>query len=48
MISKIIDCLNLKITDNVLEIGPGDGALTKLLIKNIHHLHNNPAKEKQP
>ena len=39
MISNIIDSLNLKISDEVLEIGPGDGALTNELIKRIKYLY---------
>ena len=39
MILNIIDCLDLKISDKVLEIGPGDGALTNELIKKIDYLY---------
>ena len=35
IITKIIDCLNLKIYDNILEIGPGDGALTNQIVNKV-------------
>ena len=38
-ISKIINCLQPYISDNILEIGPGDGALTNQLSKQIDHIH---------
>ena len=39
IITKIIDCLNLKIDDNILEIGPGDGALTNQIVKKVNTFH---------
>ena len=39
IISNIIDCLNLKKTDEILEIGPGEGALTNKLIKKTNYLY---------
>ena len=38
-ISKIINCLQPYTSDNILEIGPGDGALTNQLSKQIDHIH---------
>ena len=38
-ITKIINCLQPYISDNILEIGPGDGALTNQLSKQIDHIH---------
>ena len=40
IITKIIDCLNLKINDNILEIGPGDGALTNHIVEKVHTFHS--------
>ncbi len=37
-INKIISCLELNISDNILEIGPGDGALTKLIYKKVNKM----------
>ena len=39
IISNIINCLNLKTTDKILEIGPGEGALTNKLVKKINYLY---------
>ncbi len=38
MVDKIISAINPKKTDNVLEIGPGSGALTQRLLPNLKHL----------
>ena len=38
-ISNISNCLQPCTSDNILEIGPGDGALTSKLIKQIDHIH---------
>jgi len=38
-ISKIIDSFNLEGSDTVLEIGPGGGALTTRIIKNVKKLY---------
>ena len=38
-ITKIINCLQPCTSDNILEIGPGDGALTNQLSKQIDHIH---------
>ena len=37
-INKIINCLNPKTSDNILEIGPGDGALTKSIYKKVNQM----------
>ena len=45
IISKIIDCLNPDKEDTILEIGPGDGALTDRLfplVKKIHAIEIDP------
>ena len=45
IISKIIDCLNPDKKDIILEIGPGDGALTdrlSTLVKEIHAVEIDP------
>jgi len=34
---KIVDALNIQNTDNILEIGPGKGALTELILDNVCH-----------
>ena len=34
---KIVGSLSLQPSDNVLEIGPGKGALTSLLLREVHH-----------
>ena len=39
IIEQIINSLELKTSDNILEIGPGDGALTNKLITKISHLY---------
>ncbi|GHA18631.1 ribosomal RNA small subunit methyltransferase A [Arenicella chitinivorans] len=39
IIRKIVDSLAVKATDTVLEIGPGRGALTELLLPLAAHLH---------
>lgn len=36
---KIVDALNIQATDLILEIGPGRGALTELLLPLARHLH---------
>ena len=33
VVKKIIEASNINSNDNILEIGPGDGALTKEIIK---------------
>ena len=38
-ISKIINCLQPCASDNILEIGPGDGALTDHLSKQTNQVH---------
>jgi len=38
-ITKIINCLQPLVSDTILEIGPGDGALTNQLSKQIDHIH---------
>ena len=38
-ITKIINFLQPCKSDNILEIGPGDGALTNQLSKQIDHIH---------
>ena len=38
-ISKIINCLQTCTSDNILEIGPGDGALTDHLSKQTNQVH---------
>ena len=38
-ISKIIDAFNLNSDDNVLEIGPGGGALTKHILPKVKKLY---------
>ena len=38
-ITKIIDCLELSKLDSILEIGPGDGALTNKLSKHAKYIH---------
>ncbi|MDE7075654.1 MAG: hypothetical protein K2O21_03375, partial [Malacoplasma sp.] len=35
---KIVDCLNIKESDSVLEIGPGFGALTKKILEKSKNL----------
>jgi 16S rRNA (adenine1518-N6/adenine1519-N6)-dimethyltransferase len=39
IIRKIIQVLNLTATDNVIEIGPGLGALTQAVLPIVKHLH---------
>ena len=39
VITKIIKCLEPNNKDMILEIGPGDGALTDQLYKKVHHIH---------
>ena len=39
IIKNIIGCLNISNKDVILEIGPGDGALTDQLFENVHHIH---------
>jgi len=39
IIVKIIECLEINHDDEILEIGPGNGALTDQLIKKVHHVH---------
>ena len=38
VINSFIDAANLKITDNVVEIGPGKGVLTSIIVKKVNHL----------
>lgn len=38
MLQEIMRCLMLQPTDNVIEIGPGLGALTKYLVAKLNHL----------
>lgn len=37
-INAFIDACNLKITDNVVEIGPGKCELTEIIVKKVNHL----------
>lgn len=39
VIRKIINCLKPDKNDEILEIGPGDGALTDQLHGQVHHIH---------
>ena len=39
VIRKIINCLDLNNNDIILEIGPGDGALTDQLYEQAHRIH---------
>ena len=39
IITKIIDSLEPDKNDDILEIGPGDGALTDILINRVGHIH---------
>ncbi len=39
IIRKIIHCLKPDKNDEILEIGPGDGALTNELVNQVHHIH---------
>lgn len=39
VISEIIRAINLQRQDNVVEIGPGLGALTRRLVERLDHLH---------
>ncbi len=39
IISRIIDSLEIQKSDTILEIGPGQGALTRHLPESIHHLY---------
>jgi len=39
IIRKIIHCLKPDENDEILEIGPGDGALTNELYEKVHHIH---------
>ena len=39
LITKIINCLESNNNDIILEIGPGDGALTDQLYQQVHHIH---------
>ena len=34
VLAKMSDCINPKKTDHIIEIGPGEGALTKSLLLN--------------
>jgi 16S rRNA (adenine1518-N6/adenine1519-N6)-dimethyltransferase len=36
--ARIVDCLQAKPTDNVIEIGPGEGVLTEFLVKKFPNL----------
>ena len=50
IITKIIDCLNPDKEDTILEIGPGDGALTDQLfplVKEFHAIEIDPLLVKQ-
>ena len=38
-IAKIVSLLNLKQTDTILEVGPGDGALTDIISEKAGHVH---------
>ena len=38
VIKKIIDCCQLQPTDTVIEIGPGKGAITKLIAPKVKKL----------
>ena len=39
IIRKIIQCFKPDKNDEILEIGPGDGALTDQLYEQVHHIH---------
>jgi 16S rRNA (adenine1518-N6/adenine1519-N6)-dimethyltransferase len=39
IISSLVDAINPKVEQIIVEIGPGLGALTKPLLKKINHLH---------
>lgn len=39
LLQRIIAAANLKKTDTILEIGPGTGNLTKLLLEKVKHVH---------
>lgn len=39
IIADIIDAIHPEPDDNMVEIGPGLGALTRPLLKTLHHLH---------
>jgi 16S rRNA (adenine1518-N6/adenine1519-N6)-dimethyltransferase len=38
LVRKIVHAINPKPTDSILEIGPGDGALTRQLVDKVQHL----------
>ena len=38
-IAKIVDLLEVKKSDTILEVGPGDGALTDVLTKRVNHIY---------
>ena len=38
-IAKIITCLHPEVSDEVMEIGPGNGALTDVLTKRVNHIY---------
>ncbi len=39
IVNSLIDAINPKVEEIIIEIGPGLGALTKPLLKKINHLH---------
>ena len=39
VLAKMGDCINPKKTDHIIEIGPGEGALTKSLLLNLSLIH---------
>ncbi|MCX7120271.1 MAG: 16S rRNA (adenine(1518)-N(6)/adenine(1519)-N(6))-dimethyltransferase RsmA [Gammaproteobacteria bacterium] len=39
VLSEVMQCLDLKKNDNVVEIGPGQGALTSYLLQDLDHLN---------
>lgn len=39
IIQRIVDVINPQIDDNILEIGPGKGALTKLILERVNKLN---------
>lgn len=39
IIRRIVDSFNTKANDNVIEIGPGQGAITQQLLEQLNHLH---------
>ena len=38
IVKKIYQTINPKITDNIIEIGPGDGALTQIIFPKVNDM----------